>query len=161
MEFEPEECDYDIYGDTRNPKGKIEQGYTRHNKGYKEQKRIYYIKEQRMMQSQAAKGLNQNVDEEEVMDNSKKRKLKYTANEEDKNYLLDKLFYLFITIYKNSSLFIKLLISKIISKFSYILESCSIFFGVLFLFNFFLNWSIIISIIFIFFFSTVFQLSFI
>ena len=86
MEFEPEECDYDIYGDTRNPKGKIEQGYTRHNKGYKEQKRIYYIKEQRMMQSQASKGLNQNVDEEEVMDNSKKRKLKYTANEEDKNY---------------------------------------------------------------------------
>ncbi len=86
MEFEPEECDYDIYGDTRNPKGKIEQGYTRHNKGYKEQKRIYYIKEQRMMQSQAAKGLNQNVDEEEVNDNSKKRKLKYTANEEDKNY---------------------------------------------------------------------------
>ena len=86
MEFEPEECDYDIYGDTRNPKGKIEQGYTRHNKGYKEQKRIYYIKEQRMMQSQAAKGLNQNIDEEEVMDNSKKRKLKYTANEEDKNY---------------------------------------------------------------------------
>ena len=86
MEFEPEECDYDIYGDTRNPKGKIEQGYTRHNKGYKEQKRIYYIKEQRMMQSQAAKGLNQNVEEEEDMDNSKKRKLKYTANEEDKNY---------------------------------------------------------------------------
>ena len=86
MEFEQEECDYDIYGDTRNPKGKIEQGYTRHNKGYKEQKRIYYIKEQRMMQSQAAKGLNQNIDEEEVMDNSKKRKLKYTANEEDKNY---------------------------------------------------------------------------
>ena len=86
MEFEPEECDYDIYGDTRNPKGKIEQGYTRHNKGYKEQKRIYYIKEQRMMQSQAAKGLNQNIDEEEVNDNSKKRKLKYTANEEDKNY---------------------------------------------------------------------------
>ena len=86
MEFEPEECDYDIYGDTRNPKGKIEQGYTRHNKGYKEQKRIYYIKEQRMMQSQAAKGLNQNLDEEEAIDNSKKRKLKYTANEEDKNY---------------------------------------------------------------------------
>ena len=72
MEFEPEECDYDIYGDTRNPKGKIEQGYTRHNKGYKEQKRIYYIKEQRMMQSQAAKTLNQNLEQEEVIDNSKK-----------------------------------------------------------------------------------------
>ena len=40
MEFESEECDYDIYGDTRNRKGKKEEGYTSHNKGYKEQKRI-------------------------------------------------------------------------------------------------------------------------
>ena len=86
MEFEPEECDYDVYGDTRNPKGKIKQGYTKHNKGYKEQQRIYYIKEQRMLQSQADKALYQNLKEEEVIDNSNKRKLKYTANEGDKHY---------------------------------------------------------------------------
>ena len=86
MEFEPEECDYDIYGDTRNPKGKIEQGYNSHNKGYKEQKRIYYIKEKRMIQSEADKKLNEKIDNEEVIDNSKKRKLKFTVNEEDKDY---------------------------------------------------------------------------
>ena len=86
MEFESEECDYDIYGDTRNRKGKLEQGYTSHNKGYKEQKRIYYIKEKRMMQSQVDKGLNEDSDYEESIDNSKKRKLKYTAEENDENY---------------------------------------------------------------------------
>ena len=86
MQFEPEECEYDIYGDTRNPKGKKEQGYNSHNKGYKEQKRIYYIKEKRMIQSQADKALNEKIEFGEFIDNSKKRKLKYTANEEDKNY---------------------------------------------------------------------------
>ena len=86
MEFESEECDYDIYGDTRNRKGKLEQGYTSHNKGYKEQKRIYYIKEKRMMQSQADKGQNEDSDYEESIDNSKKRNLKYTADENDENY---------------------------------------------------------------------------
>ena len=86
MEFESEECDYDIYGDTRNRKGKLEQGYTSHNKGYKEQKRIYYIKEKRMIQSQVDKGLNEDSDYEESIDNSKKRKLKYTAEENDENY---------------------------------------------------------------------------
>ncbi len=86
MEFEPEECDYDIYGDTRNRKGKIEQGYNSHNRGYKEQKRINYIKQKRMEQSQADKGMNVIPQNEEIIDNSKKRKLKYTANEEDKFY---------------------------------------------------------------------------
>ena len=86
MEFEPEECDYDIYGDTRNRKGKIEQGYNSHNRGYKELKRINYIKQKRMEQSQADKGMNVIPQNEEIIDNSKKRKLKYTANEEDKFY---------------------------------------------------------------------------
>ena len=45
-------CDYDFYGDTRNRKGKKEEGYTSHNKGFKEQKRIYYAKEKRQMQSE-------------------------------------------------------------------------------------------------------------
>ena len=33
-------CDYDYYGDTRNRKGNDEEGYNKHNKGFKEQKRI-------------------------------------------------------------------------------------------------------------------------
>ena len=84
MEFE---CDYDIFGDTRNRKGKIKDDYNGHNKGYKEQQRIYYVKEKRLMQSLADKGMD---DEEEnsfeVIDKSKKRKLKYTVDEEDRNY---------------------------------------------------------------------------
>ena len=83
MEFE---CDYDIYGDTRNRKGKIKGDYNGHNKGYKEQQRIYYVKEKRLMQSLADKGID---DEEEnsfeVIDKSKKRKLKY-MDEKDENY---------------------------------------------------------------------------
>ena len=83
MEFE---CDYDIFGDTRNRKGKIKDDYNGHNKGYKEQQRIYYVKEKRLMQSLADKGID---DEEEnffeVIDKSKKRKLKY-MDEKDENY---------------------------------------------------------------------------
>ena len=84
MEFE---CDYDIYGDTRNRKVKIKGDYNGHNKGYKEQQRIYYVKEKRLMQSLADKGID---DEEEnsfeVIDKSKKRKLKYSVDEKDENY---------------------------------------------------------------------------
>ena len=84
MEFE---CDYDIFGDTRNRKGKIKDDYNGHNKGYKEQQRIYYVKEKRLMQSLADKGID---DEEEnsfeVIDKSKKRKLKYSVDEKDENY---------------------------------------------------------------------------
>ena len=84
MEFE---CDYDKYGDTRNRKGKIEQGYNSHNKGFKEQQRIYYVKQKRLMQSLADKRIEDDESfEEEEIDNSKKRKLKYTAEENDKEY---------------------------------------------------------------------------
>ena len=38
------------------------------------------------MQSQADKGQNEDSDYEESIDNSKKRKLKYTAEENDENY---------------------------------------------------------------------------
>ena len=48
-------CDYDLYGDTRNRKGKLEDGYTNHNKGFKEQKRIFYAKQKRQMQSEEDK----------------------------------------------------------------------------------------------------------
>ena len=86
MEFESEECDYDIYGDTRNRKGKKEEGYTSHNKGYKEQKRIYYVKQKRLAQSLADREISEEEYNEEENKKSNKRQLKYTADEEDENY---------------------------------------------------------------------------
>ncbi len=86
MEFESEECDYDIYGDTRNRKGKKEEGYTSHNKGYKEQKRIYYVKQKRLAQSLADREISEEEYNEEENKKSNKRQLKYTAEEEDENY---------------------------------------------------------------------------
>ena len=84
MEFE---CDYDIYGDTRNRKGKIKDDYNGHNKGYKEQQRIYYVKQKRLMQSQADRGIDEDENDSfDETDNSRKRKLKYTADENDKQY---------------------------------------------------------------------------
>ena len=84
MEFE---CDYDIYGDTRNRKGKIKDDYNGHNKGYKEQQRIYYAKQKRLMQSQADRGIDEDENDSfDETDNSRKRKLKYTVDEDDKQY---------------------------------------------------------------------------
>ena len=84
MEFE---CDYDIYGDTRNRKGKIKDDYNGHNKGYKEQQRIHYVKQKRLMQSQADRGINEDENDSfDETDNSRKRKLKYTVDEDDKQY---------------------------------------------------------------------------
>ena len=57
-------CDYDYYGDTRNRKGNTEEGYQKHNKGFKEQKRIGYIIEKKQMQR------------EETLKNKKNRKKK-------------------------------------------------------------------------------------
>ena len=84
MEFE---CDYDIYGDTRNRKGKIKDDYNGHNKGYKEQQRIYYVKQKRLMQSQADRGIDEDENDSfDETDNSRKRKLKYTVDENDSQY---------------------------------------------------------------------------
>ena len=45
------QCDYDYFGDTRNRKGQAgDEGYTKQNKGFKEDKRIYYIKEKKKRQ---------------------------------------------------------------------------------------------------------------
>ena len=44
-------CDYDDYGDTRNRKGNDDdEKYNKHNKGFKEKKRIGYIIEKKQMQ---------------------------------------------------------------------------------------------------------------
>ena len=44
------QCDYDYYGDTRNRKGMYDEGYTNKNIGFKERKRIYYIKQKKQME---------------------------------------------------------------------------------------------------------------
>jgi len=80
------ENDYDVYGDTRNRKGKIENGYNPHNKGFKEQRRIYYIKEKRQMQSEVDKKKNEIAEDEEKEVKSKKRILKTNLDEEDENF---------------------------------------------------------------------------
>ena len=85
MEFDEDDYDYDVYGDTRNRKGKIEEGYNSHSKSYKEQKRIFYAKQKRQMQSEADKINNDDIEEEKV-DRSKKRTLKPSVDEEDENY---------------------------------------------------------------------------
>ena len=78
--------DYDLYGDTRNRKGKLEDGYTKHNKGFKEQRRIYYAKEKRQIQSEEDKKRNEIIEDEEVEVKSKKRILKGKIDEDDENY---------------------------------------------------------------------------
>ena len=83
---EVEDCDYDTYGDTRNRKGKLEDGYTSHNKGFKEQKRIFYAKEKRKLQSDEDLKNRQVIDEEEKDVKSKKRILKEKVEESDENY---------------------------------------------------------------------------
>ena len=83
---EEEGCEYEIFGDTRNRRGKKEDGYTSHNKGFKEQRRIYYVKIKRQIQSEEDKKKNEINEEEEKEVKSKKRVLKETVNEEDENY---------------------------------------------------------------------------
>ena len=72
------QCDYDYYGDTRNRKGMYDEGYTNKNIGFKERKRIYYIKQKKQMQreSQLEEEEENEDNESDSDDRSKKRKLK-------------------------------------------------------------------------------------
>ena len=72
------QCDYDYYGDTRNRKGMYDEGYTNKNFGFKERKRIYYIKQKKQMQreSQLEEEEENEDNESDSDDRSKKRKLK-------------------------------------------------------------------------------------
>ena len=56
----------------------INQGYTKHNIGYKDQKRIYYIKEKKEMQRemQRKKNKEQLIEKFEEVEENRKRKLK-------------------------------------------------------------------------------------
>ena len=85
-DYEEEDIDYDVYGDTRNRKGKLDDGYSSHNKGFKEQKRIYYAKEKRKLQSEEDLKNNEVEEEEEKDDRSRKRVLKEQIDESDENY---------------------------------------------------------------------------
>ena len=71
------QCDYDYYGDTRNRKGMYDEGYTNKNIGFKERKRIYYIKQKKQMQRESQLEEEENEENESDSDDrSKKRKLK-------------------------------------------------------------------------------------
>ena len=81
------QCDYDYFGDTRNRKGGVgDEGYTKQNKGFKEDKRIYYIKEKKKRQREEDLKKNQ-VEEEEEEDVIKNRKrIKKEIDKDDKNF---------------------------------------------------------------------------
>ncbi len=84
------QCDYDYYGDTRNRKGMIDSGYSDHNYGFKERKRIYYIKQKKDMQrEEQMKNINHNINnnsqssDEDFGKKNKKRKLKNKKKKKD------------------------------------------------------------------------------
>ncbi len=82
------QCDYDYYGDTRNRKGMIDSGYSDHNYGFKERKRIYYIKQKKDMQrEEQMKNINNDNDnqssDEDFGKKNKKRKLKNKKKKND------------------------------------------------------------------------------
>ena len=85
-------CDYDYYGDTRNRRGNNDEGYNKHNKGFKEQKRIGYIIEKKQMQR------------EETLKN-KKKKMKNKIKAYNMKFILIKY----------------ILIVKIMKKFKYLI----------------------------------------
>jgi len=64
-------CEYDYFGDTRNRKGGNE-NYSKQGKGFKEDKRIYYIKEKKNKQREENNKYEEE-EEEEVIDKSRKR----------------------------------------------------------------------------------------
>ena len=80
--------EYDYYGDTRNRKGMINDGYSNHNYGFKERKRIYYIKQKKDMQREEQMKYMNNDNESQSSDEgngkkNKKRKLKNKKKKKD------------------------------------------------------------------------------
>lgn len=81
------QCDYDYFGDTRNRKGKAgEEGYTKQNKGFKEDKRIYYIKEKKKRQRDEDLKENQVEEEEEEDIDRNRKRIKKEIDENDKHF---------------------------------------------------------------------------
>ena len=76
MERKKSEIEYDIYGDTRNRKGLLEEGYSKHKKGSKEKARINFTKMKRQAQSEEDRAKNKKPQPEVKDEKSKKRLLK-------------------------------------------------------------------------------------
>lgn len=81
MEKKNSEIEYDEFGDTRNRKGLLEDGYTKH-KGAKEKARINFTKMKREMQSNEDKEKNKKPEPVVKDVKSKKRLLKEIAIDE-------------------------------------------------------------------------------
>ena len=77
--------EYEEFGDTRNRKGLIGYGYSKHNKGTKEQKRIYYTKMKKIAQSLIEQEKKRKSTPKIKENKSNKRILKQ-ANIESKDY---------------------------------------------------------------------------
>ncbi len=77
--------DYNYFGDIRDRKGMYDEGYSNHNKGYNEQKRIYYIKEKKIWKNGANWKRRREDKEEEERRHKRKLKKKNIINE-NKNY---------------------------------------------------------------------------
>jgi len=81
------QCDYDYFGDTRNRKGMAaDDNYTKQNKGFKEDKRIYYIKEKKKRQREEDLMKNQAEEEEEEDIDRNRKRIKKEFNKEDKRF---------------------------------------------------------------------------
>ena len=81
------QCDYDYFGDTRNRKGMIgNEGYSKQNRGYKEDKRINYIKEKKKRQREEDLKKNQEEEEEEEDIDRNRKRIKKEVNKDDKNF---------------------------------------------------------------------------
>ena len=77
------EIEYDEFGDTRNKKGLLDEGYTKHNKGAKEKTRIQFTKMKREAQSLEDKEKNKKPEPVAKDVKSKKRVLKEMPIDEE------------------------------------------------------------------------------
>ena len=80
------QCEYDYFGDTRNKKGMNDEGYTKQNKGFKEDRRINYIKEKKKRQREEDLKKNRKEEEEEVKIDKNRKRIKKEINEDDEDY---------------------------------------------------------------------------
>ena len=80
------ECDYDYFGDTRNRKGMTDENYTKHNKGFKEDKRIEYIIEKKKRQRNEDLKKNQEEEEEEEAIDKNRKRIKKEMDKNDKHF---------------------------------------------------------------------------
>ena len=82
MQKKKSEIEYEEFGDTRNRKGLLEDGYTKHKRGAKEKARINYTKMKREIQSNEDKEKNKKPEPVQKDEKSKKRLLKEIAIDE-------------------------------------------------------------------------------